>query len=96
MQAATTYNLTVRLNGTGENPYHQFGLTCNPFPQLGVNQWDERPLQKLGGDPIPHDNAEAYIRETLKGFSQDFVDLCVSQFRPGKYIEFEVTWMEGK
>lgn len=84
--------LRVALNGTDTNPYHRMGLTQNPFPQLARAEWDLHclNLQKLGGDPIPHDRAEEYIRQTLLGFSTELVDLCVAKFRPGEYVKFEV------
>lgn len=88
--------IRVELNGTAENPYHKLGLTQNPFPLIPQAQYSGAclRLQSLGGDPIPHDRAEAYIREKLSGFSQEFVDLCVSRFKPGEVVEFEVSWGE--
>jgi hypothetical protein len=60
--------LRITLNGTAGNPYHKWGLTQNPLPQLGVKEYDAAclQLQKLGGDPIPN---EQYIRDTLRGFA---------------------------
>ncbi len=86
--------LKVELNGTDKNPYEQMGLTQNPFPQTGKAEWDEACLriQKLGGPPIPADRAEAYIRETLAGFTQEFVELCVRNYKPGIYVKFYVTF----
>jgi hypothetical protein len=85
--------LRVELNGTNENPYHKFHLKQNPFPQLGRYEYDRQclHLQKLGGDPIP--NVE-YIRNHLKGWPDEFVDLCCSQFKPGEYVEFDVYFSE--
>lgn len=87
-------SLRVCLNGTDSNPHHRFGLTQNPFPQLGMAEYDaaERRLAKLGGDPIPKDRAEAYIRETLEGFSQEFVDGVVARYKPGEYVRFTVNF----
>ncbi len=81
--------LEVRLNGTDTNPFHQYGLKQNPFPQLGKYEYDSHCLQvqKLGAHPIP--NAD-YIRETLKGFSQEFVELCCHMFQKGKMVKFTV------
>src|SRR5215469_13142216 len=75
--------IEVRLNGTDTNPFHAMGLTQNPFPQLGKAKWDkaERQLHRLGGDPIPHDAAPAYIADVLTGFHQEFIDLCIKNFR---------------
>jgi hypothetical protein len=86
----------VALNGTDTNPWLKFGLTQNPFPQLGKYEYDRACLQmqKLGGPSIPHEWAEQYIREILKGFSEEFVDLCVRQFKPGEYVEFDVYFPE--
>lgn len=88
--------ITVCLNGTAENPFHRHGLSQNPFPQTGRMEYDRLCLrmQSLGGDPIPHDTAEAYIRARLVGCSDEFVDLCVSQFRPGEYVQFDIAWEE--
>ena len=85
--------IKVSLNGTNSNPFHAFGLTQNPFPQIAEHEYAGAclRLQKLGGDPIP--NVE-YIRETLKGFSEEFVELCCKQFVPGKYVTFDVEWKE--
>jgi hypothetical protein len=81
--------LKVELNGTNENPYNVFGLTQNPFPQIAKMEYMHHclNLQKLGGEPIP--NVE-YIREVLKGWSEEFIELCCSRFKPGEYVEFIV------
>ena len=86
--------IVVSLNGTDQNPFEKMGLKQNPFGQLNKAETDaaERALNNLGADPIPHDNAEAYIREKLTGFSPELVDLCVKQFRPGKIVKFKVKW----
>lgn len=86
--------IKVYLNGTDKNPFEKMGLLQNPFPQLAEAESNEAifRLQKLGGPPIPKNEAEKYIRETLTGFSQEFVDLCVKNFEVGKYVEFTVTW----
>lgn len=91
-----TYKFKVSLNGTDENPFHKFGLKCNPFPQIGRAEFDsaERRVRILGGDPIPHDTYEEYIRTVLRGFTKEFVDLCVEKFRPGEYVEFVVEFPE--
>lgn len=84
--------LRVVLNGTDTNPHHKWGLTQNPFPQLGMAQHDAAclRLQSLGGDPIP--NVE-YIREKLKDyFTDEFIDLCCREFKPGEMVKFHVHW----
>lgn len=84
---------TVRLNGTDENPFHKFGMTQNPFPQVARYEYTRHllRLQKLGGDPIPDTD---YIRRTLTGFSEEFVDLCCTRFKKGEMVEFEVYFEE--
>lgn len=85
--------MKVALNGTNENPYHKYGLTQNPFPQLANAEYQSGCLrvQSLGGDPIP--NVE-YIREKLEGMTEEFIDLCCSQFRKGEYVTFMVSFPE--
>lgn len=89
--------LNVKLNGTDKNPYAIFGLTQNPFPQTADARYDLACLhmQYLAGPPIPKDNAEQYIRDVLRAFSKEFVDLCVSKYKPGEYVEFDVHFPEG-
>lgn len=89
--APKTMTIMVALNGTDHNPWHRLGLKQNPFPQTGKAEWDGACLrmQSLGGDPIPAP-AEPYIRERLKGFTDEFVDGCVARFERGQYVTFEV------
>jgi len=70
------------------------GLTQNPFPQLGDGNYTsgEMRLAKLGGEPIPAEDPERYIRDTLEGFSPEFVALCVKNYKRGKYVKFKVEW----
>lgn len=81
--------LKVRLNGTSENGWHQFGLTQNPFPQIAkyelMHAMDQ--LNSLDGDPLkgPDD-----IRNRLKGWSQEFIDLCIERFKAGEQVNFIV------
>jgi hypothetical protein len=81
--------LIVALNGTSENPWHRIGLTQNPFPQIAKYEVAEAcvRLQSLGGDPIPN---VKYIRDKLKGFSEEFIDLCCKNYRPGEFVKFDV------
>ncbi len=81
----------VVLNGTDKNPFHRFGLSQNPFPQ--VAKYEVAPhllhLQKLGGDPIPD---EDYIRRHLEGWSPEFIEGCCQRFRKGELVKFIVTF----
>jgi hypothetical protein len=96
MKKQKQIKIRVELNGTDSNPWHIFGLTQNPIPQLGKYEYDRACLQmqKLGGPPIPHDRVEEYIRKVLKGFDEEFVKLCVDQFKPGEIVRFEVFFPE--
>lgn len=89
----TKHTMTVELNGTSENPYHRLGLTQNPFPQVGKHEWNLMVLQvqKLGGDPIPD---VQYIRDTLKGFTPEFIELCCNNFRKGQMVTFTMEFPE--
>ena len=81
--------ITVSLNGTEKNPHARYDLTQNPFPP-GV-PYEQRDhilhLQQLGGEPIPD---VSYIREHLKGWSDEFVELCCSKFKKGEVVIFDV------
>lgn len=82
----------IELNGTDTNPWHKFGLTQNPFPQLARMETDRYVLrwQGLGGDPIPDAD---YIRSHLKGYAtQELIELCVASFRKGTLVKFIITW----
>jgi hypothetical protein len=86
------HTIKVRLNGTNENPWHKFSLTCNP---IGKAEWDagQRALASLDGDPLL---GEEDIRARLKGrVSNELIELCVSQFKPGKRVEFEF-WFDDE
>lgn len=88
--------LKISLNGTASNPYFVYGLTQNPFPQLGEYRYDafEDLMASLGGDPIPD---TTYIRTKLTGFvSQELVELCCQNFRKGEIVKFMITWDDGK
>jgi len=80
---------TVRLNGTTTNPFHQWELSQNPFPQIAKyeNSSHLLYLQKLGAEPIP--NVE-FIREYLKGWSEEFIRLCCDKFKKGECVVFDV------
>jgi len=83
--------IRVELNGTQENLYGKLGLTQNPFDQLGKGEYADHilTLQSLGGVPIPKD-FEVYIRTVLVGWSEEFIDLCISQYQPGQLVKFVV------
>jgi hypothetical protein len=84
--------ITVRINGTDENPFHRMGLTQNPFPQLARMETDRQVLrvQALGGDPVPDAD---YVRTFLAGYcSDEFIELCASRFKRGLMVEFDVSW----
>lgn len=82
--------LIIRLNGTDKNPFHNMGLTQNPYPQLGKAEYrvHEDILNRLGAEPI---KSVDQIRETLKDrFSPELIELCCERFKLGEYVEFAV------
>lgn len=85
---------TVTINGGPDNPWHAYGLRCNPFPRLGryEHRGLERVLRELDGDPIPSQEA---LLKILEGCSEEFIDLCRTLFREGQRISFDVTFQEG-
>jgi hypothetical protein len=89
----------VKLNGTKENPYAQWGLTGNPFQGFSIPEGMEKYkahllyLSRLGEEPIPD---VAYIREYLKGWPDWFVNGLVERFRPGAVVKITCTFEEGK
>lgn len=84
--------LRVTLNGTNVNPFLRYGLTCNPFPQISKHELMPAMVQlsKLAAEPIPTYGYELHIRETLTGWSDEFVQLCVENFVPGERRTFTV------
>lgn len=84
--------LKVSLNGTEQNSFAAYGVSQNPFPQIASYELQAHimNLQKLGGPPIPKDNAEGYIREVLKGWSEEFISICLNKFVIGAYVKFDV------
>jgi hypothetical protein len=87
------YQLVVELNGTDVNPWHRWGLSQNPFPQIGKYEYDRyvHIVQSLAGDPIPNTD---YIREKLKGFHPAFIELCCKHFKKGETTSFYIEWEE--
>lgn len=89
-----TKTLTIKLNGTEENPYHKYGLTRNPFPQIGKYEWShvDHLLANLEAEPIKDD---LDLRDRLKGCDPDFIQVCCERFQKGKMVVFELTFPEG-
>ena len=81
--------VTVRLNGTDTNPFERMGLRSNPFGQISKAEFAgaDALLNDLHARPIKD---EADLRERLVGCTQEFIDLCVNQFRPGEIARFTV------
>lgn len=86
--------ILIEINGTGINPYEKFGLTQNPFPKLGKAEWyaGEMAINSLAGPPV---KSEDDIRNRLAGkVTQELIDLCVAQFKPGEVVSFKIEWKE--
>jgi len=79
--------MEIRINGSGENPWHIYQLKQNPFPQLGIYEYNafDQMVNSLDGDPI---KSEDDIRERLKGCSEEFIKLCISAYQPGHRVRF--------
>jgi hypothetical protein len=85
-----TLTVTIRLNGTDTNSWHKFSLRCNPFPQFAQYELDRgmHAINELDGDPL---NGPTDIQQRLQGrVSQELIDLCIRQFKPGERVEFDV------
>lgn len=89
-----TVTLMVTINGS-INPWQQYGLRYNPFPQTAISEFHaaEIRLNSLDGDPVtsPED-----IRRRLDGFSDEFMGLCIAQWRPGRRVRFAVTFPRSR
>lgn len=83
--------ITVTINGGPENVWHEWGLTCNPFPQLPAYEFVDanRRLRALDSDPL---TSVEDIRRILEGCESEFIELCCRSFRPGERVQFDVTW----
>lgn len=83
--------IKVILNGTDKNRWHRWGFKHNPFPQVGMAEFDQADMQvnSLDGDPLtgPED-----IAARLKGFAPEFVQLCQQQFKRGERVAFYVSF----
>lgn len=84
------------INGSDHNPYEQFGVKQNPFPQHAEAELNRADLaiQSLGGIPVtgPED-----IRKRLRGvFSEAFIESVVQRYKPGVIVHCKVTcqWEE--
>jgi len=86
-----TITITVRLNGTSENPWWPMGFMQNPFPQIAKAEYDqgERQIASLDGEPIKDAND---IRERLKGFTEEFIEYCIARFKPGERVAFTISF----
>lgn len=85
--------IKVTINGGATNRWHQYGLTANPFPQIGRAEASvaNRMLRELDSDPI---TSTDQIRTILAGCDQGFIDLCCSQYKAGELVSFNVEWPE--
>ena len=81
----------ITLNGGPANVWANWGLRCNPFPQIPSAEFAtaNRMLQALDSDPLQSSDE---IRTILAGCDPAFVDLCVDRFKPGERVQFSVTW----
>jgi hypothetical protein len=86
-----TVRFVVTLNGTSENPYLRLGLRQNPFPQVGRMEYSRvnHSLARLAAEPMPTvDDLRRVLREL--GSTDEFRALCLTQYRPGEVVEFEI------
>ncbi len=85
--------LTVTINGTDTNSWHRLGFRQNPFPQIPKAELAPamHQLALLDGDPIKSTDD---IRRILKGWSQEFIDLCCQNFIAGQRVRFTVALPE--
>lgn len=88
-----THKLTISLNGTKANAWHRFGLSRNPFPQIAHREWMEG-QDALASLDEPISSVEQ-IRERLSGkVSEELLELCVREFRPGEHHMFDIIFEE--
>jgi hypothetical protein len=82
--------LKVVINGTDVNPYEKMGLRQNPFPQIPKAELDSAMVQlnRLAAEPIKD---AGQIRAILQGWTPEFIELCIRQFKPGVMVTFSVT-----
>jgi hypothetical protein len=84
-------SFVVVLNGTTANPYQALGLARNPFPASPRSEHarNNDTLSDLATRCIVN---TADLRERLRGWSPEFVALCVAQYRKGQVIRFRVSY----
>lgn len=84
-----TLTMVVTINGTDTNYWQPMGLKQNPFPQLGIAEFNaaEMQINSLDGDPIED---EADIAARLAGFSAEFIEGCIARWRPGERVTFVI------
>jgi len=82
----------VSLNGTDKNPFTQLGLTQNPFPVIAKGGYESSnaTLADLGARPIKDSDD---IRCRLEGWSNEFIELCISNFVAGEITKFTVEYI---
>lgn len=87
--------IRVTLNGTDQNHWLRYNMKQNPFPQIARAELDQAmwQLNSLDGDPIQNDGD---IRHRLEGWSEEFIQLCIDQFRPGHRITFYVKFPDPR
>ena len=84
------------INGTAHNPFEQWGLKYNPFPQHGTYKLDvpDRALQSLGEANM----TPTTIRQRLGGiFTPEFIASIVQRYEMGAQVHCVVTctWAEA-
>jgi hypothetical protein len=87
----TKLTMVVTINGTKTNHWSAMGLKHNPFPQLGIKEFDaaEMQINSLDGEPVR--NAKDIARR-LRGFSKEFIDGCIERWQPGERVSFVITF----
>lgn len=85
--------IRVTINGGPVNVHHQFGLICNPFPQIPKYEYSaaNRMLQALDSDPL---ESTDQIRTILSGCDLEFIELCCKHFELGNRTSFVVEFPE--
>lgn len=81
----------VRLNGTSVNPFRNWGLERNPFPQIGKSEYAhvDYCLSVLGATPMPTEDDLFRVLKEL-GATPEFTALCAAHYERGKVAQFLV------